>query len=106
VIGVIVVGPALPAITPERQAMLHHFEKTTPGQGYNRTYIYPAMARSIQAAGRLMRRADDRGLLILLDDRFLDSAYQKSFPKDWNKDHYQVSQSILNDIRHFWAQHD
>jgi len=105
-IGVIVVGPALSAATQEREATMRFYNKASPGNGYNRTYIYPAMAKSIQSAGRVIRRSEDYGLIVLIDDRFLEKSYQESFPKDWLGGNHQVSHRILSDIENFWTQHD
>ncbi len=50
------------------------------GQRYS--YVYPALNRVIQAAGRLIRDRKDYGSVILLDERFLYSKYRSLLPPD------------------------
>jgi DNA excision repair protein ERCC-2 len=74
--------------------------------GFANAYIYPAMARSIQSAGRVIRSAKDRGLIVLMDPRFLQGSYRDALPADWlgengSPDHL-MSRSILADVESFW----
>jgi DNA excision repair protein ERCC-2 len=77
------------------------------GDGFATTYIYPAMARSVQSAGRVVRTPKDRGLIILMDPRFLTAPYAESMPEDWTAGKKSpqdlVSQAILGDVRRFWG---
>lgn len=68
------------------------------------SYAYPAMAKAVQAAGRVIRSETDRGLIVLIDDRFVDPVYSASMPGDWFEDSPRelVSTSILSDIARFW----
>lgn len=106
-IGAFVVGPALPMVTPEREARRRVLNELY-GDGFSYAYIHPAMARSIQAAGRVVRTPTDRGLIILMDQRFISPAYANSLPRDWLEDGETptslVSQSILKDVAGFWGQ--
>ena len=81
-IGAVIVGIGMPALSYEREAMADYFqEKYEEGKQY--AYIYPGMNRVFQAAGRVIRREDDRGVIVLIDDRFDDPLYKKSLPKLW-----------------------
>ena len=102
-IGCIVVGPPLPPFDLERQLIKEYFEQRF-GCGEHYAYTFPAMAKAIQAAGRVIRGAEDRGLIVFLDGRFLDAAYAQCFPREWFRESPQegVSGSILADIRWFW----
>lgn len=102
-IGCIVVGPPLSPFDLERQLIKDHFDRRF-GCGEHYVYIFPAMAKAIQAAGRVIRSAEDRGLIVFLDGRFLDETYAQCFPKEWflESPREGVSGSILADIRRFW----
>jgi DNA excision repair protein ERCC-2 len=62
------------------------------------------MAKAVQAAGRVIRSETDKGLIILMDRRFLETSYSQSMPADWFESDVSenVSESILNDVTAFW----
>lgn len=103
VIGAFVVGPPLPGFDFERERMKDYYE-TSYQAGFDYAYTYPAMAKAVQAAGRVIRSETDKGVIILMDDRFLEKSYGQSLPLDWfqKSPRELVSTSILNDIRYFW----
>lgn len=79
---VVVVG--LPLAVPDvvTQSVIGHFDKKfRKGELYG--YVYPAMNKIIQAAGRCIRTEDDKGVVVLMDNRFLWPKYALSFPKHW-----------------------
>lgn len=102
-IGAFIVGPALPTFDFEREQLRLFYEKKF-GQGFDYAYTYPAMARVVQSAGRVIRSHDDRGLIVLMDRRFLDESFSKSMPADWCPagPAELVSSSILSDVQSFW----
>jgi DNA excision repair protein ERCC-2 len=106
-IGVFVVGTALPVFEAEREMMRAYYEKKY-GQGFNYAYVYPAMSKAVQAAGRVIRSETDRGVIILMDERFLVSTYSDTLPRDWFAQNPRelVSQAILKDLSHFWQEND
>ena len=81
-IGAIIVGIGLPQISYEREAIAAYFEERYES-GKEFAYIYPGMNRVLQAAGRVIRREEDRGVIVLIDDRFDDPIYKKSLPSLW-----------------------
>jgi len=103
-IGCVVVGPPIPPFDLERQHLRTYFERRyQEGEAY--AYVYPAMAKAIQAAGRVIRGPEDRGLLAFLDGRFLEPAFARCFPEAWfHTPREAVSASILADVRAFWDQ--
>ncbi len=104
VIGAFVVGPPLPGYDLEREEMRNYYEQRY-GAGFDFAYVIPAMSRAIQAAGRVIRSETDRGLIVLLDGRFLQPAYARAMPADWFEEGPSelVSRRILRDIATFWS---
>ena len=104
-IGVVVVGPALPNCDEAREVLRRYYERAyDPRLGYDYAYTYPAMAKVVQAAGRVIRTDQDRGLIVLMDARFVEPRYSALLPLDWFKDSVQelVSRSILAEVQEFW----
>lgn len=101
--GVIVVGPGLPQVCFERELIKRHFQETA-GQGFEFAFLYPGMNRAVQAAGRLIRSPEDRGVIMLLGRRFASSRYADLFPAHW----YDLSPREMvrgnwpELIEHFW----
>ena len=104
-IGAIIVGPALPSFDFERELLREYYEKKH-GRGFDYAYTYPAMARVIQSAGRVIRSGTDRGLIVLMDRRFTEAAYVDAMPRDWLSQGDLRSNAILGDVRAFWARGD
>lgn len=102
-IGAFVVGPPLPAFDLEREGMREYYQRRY-GAGFQYAYAFPAMAKAVQAAGRVIRSETDRGLIVLIDDRFVDPVYSASMPGDWFEESPRelISASILSDIARFW----
>jgi DNA excision repair protein ERCC-2 len=93
----------LPSHNLERQLLRDYYDKRY-GQGFDYAYTYPAMARVIQAAGRVIRSEHDRGLIVLMDRRFTLPTYTKAMPADWFEKNVNelVSASIMADVQRFW----
>ncbi|WP_407073246.1 ATP-dependent DNA helicase [Pseudomonas sp. CFBP 13715] len=53
------------------------------GAGYDYTYLYPGMQKVVQAAGRVIRGVEDRGVVVLIDDRFAERKIQQLLPAWW-----------------------
>ncbi len=82
--GVIVVSPALPQVTYERELMRRYYQNNY-GRGFEFAYLYPGMNRVIQSVGRLIRTDSDRGVAVLVGRRFAEPQYQALFPHDWSQ---------------------
>ncbi|WP_312884135.1 ATP-dependent DNA helicase [Clostridium psychrophilum] len=101
-IGVIIVGVGHPMICFEREIIKDYFNEKSHC-GYEYSYIYPGMNKVLQAAGRVIRTEDDRGTVLLIDDRFLHKRYRQLFPKEW--DNFQIINSNIHakeQICEFW----
>ena len=86
-IGVIVVGRGLPMVCVEQEVLKGYFDETEE-KGFDFSYQYPGMNKVLQAAGRVIRTPGDRGVILLLDDRFLRRDHLELFPREW--EHFQV----------------
>jgi DNA excision repair protein ERCC-2 len=103
VIGAFVVGPPLPNFDLERELMREYYQRHF-GAGFEYAYTIPAMAKAIQSAGRVIRSETDRGIIVLMDSRFLEPGYSSTMPADWFREEPSelVSDAILKDVREFW----
>jgi DNA excision repair protein ERCC-2 len=81
-IGVLIVGPGLPMVNEEQELIREYFEERN-GAGFFYAYLVPGLIRVIQAAGRVFRSPEDKGAVLLVDDRFGDERYQELLPPDW-----------------------
>jgi len=101
--GVFVVGPGIPSISYERDILRDYYERTF-GHGFAYAYIYPGMAKSIQAAGRVIRSETKRGLVVLMDHRFVQPEYSTAMPSYWFHESPQelVQAGLLGIVKSFW----
>ena len=82
-VGVIIIGPGLPGVSAEQELIGEYFEEEREGDGFFYAYQVPGIIRVIQAAGRVFRTPTDRGIVLLIDDRFLQFPYRDLLPEDW-----------------------
>ncbi len=103
VIGAFVVGPPLPTFDLEREEMRKYYQRKY-NAGFDYAYAIPAMAKAVQAAGRVIRSETDRGIIVLLDSRFVEPGYSRAMPADWFESDAKelVSDSILKEVAEFW----
>lgn len=100
-IGAIIVGTGLPQVCYEREILKQYFERHGE-DGFDYAYLYPGMNKVLQAAGRVIRTEEDRGVIALLDDRFLGRRYQEIFPREWKRIAYCNVETIGGKIEQFW----
>lgn len=81
-IGVIIVSVGIPMICNENNIIKDYFQNKN-NKGYEFAYMYPGMNKVMQAAGRLIRNEEDRGIIILIDSRYRERDYINLFPKEW-----------------------
>lgn len=81
-VGVVVVGTGMPSAYAEREVIRDYFD-AKKDKGFAYAYTYPGIIKVLQAAGRLMRTETDHGVVLLLDNRFLEDELQQAFPKEW-----------------------
>lgn len=101
-IGVAIVGPGLPQVGPRQERLRDYFEKTR-GSGFDYAYLYPGMNKVLQAAGRVIRTPEDRGVVLLIDDRFAAPAYRRLMPPHWS--HLAIlpgADAVFHALAAFW----
>ena len=102
-IGSIIVGPGLPMVSDEREILKTKYEEEG-FNGYDYAYRYPGMNKVLQAAGRVIRTEEDRGVVLLLEERFNQTHYTRLFPREWSG-YRQVSVSnVKSEILRFWEE--
>lgn len=100
-IGVVVVGIGLPLICLERDLIRERCENRGR-PGFEFAYSYPGMNRVLQAVGRLIRSDEDRGVVLLIDERFGKRAHQQLFPAWWNPQRVNAPEQISARVQEFW----
>ncbi|MCM2270381.1 MAG: ATP-dependent DNA helicase, partial [Thermoanaerobaculia bacterium] len=80
--AVAVVGPCLPVPTLDTRLLQAYYEERFE-RGFEYAFVVPGMTRVVQAAGRLIRSADDSGVIALFDRRFLERPYRDHLPAAW-----------------------
>ena len=100
-IGVIILGTGLPQIGQERDLLKTYFEETE-SDGFSFAYLYPGINKVLQAAGRLIRTDTDKGVIALLDERFLREEYMAQLPAEWAD--YQITRigQVKEQVERFW----
>jgi DNA excision repair protein ERCC-2 len=102
--GVIVISPALPQVSFERELMRQYYEQQH-GKGFEFAYLYPGMNRVIQSAGRLIRSETDRGVVVLVCQRFAQAQYTALFPSDWSTSMAgaRAGYNLAGELADFWG---
>jgi Rad3-related DNA helicase len=100
--GVIVVGIGLPPPSLQKDLVVKHFDVNAgPGWGQMVAYTQPALTKVIQMAGRLVRSEHDRGIICLVDERFLQSQVQGFLPAHWESKNVSLQQ-VKSVVSAFW----
>ena len=101
-VGVAIVGPCLPPPDPWRDALADYWQRNGE-DGERIAYIVPAMQRVVQAAGRLIRTEEDRGVVLLMDNRYLQRRFREVLPESWQEYLKSSRKDWQNSISDFWA---
>lgn len=100
--GVIIVGTGLPMYGGYNNVIKGHFDNKFQN-GFDYAYTYPGFCKVVQAVGRVIRTETDRGVAILIDDRFSSLKYQRLFPKEWfHMKRIRNLEVLRNDLELFW----
>lgn len=100
-VGAIIIGTGLPQISSERE-IVREFYEDNGRNGFDYAYRIPGMNKVMQAAGRVIRTEKDRGIIALLDGRFLEGAYRRLFPNEWQNFRIMTCDTAGSLVRKFW----
>ena len=95
--GVIIVGLPLERPTLSVDALISYYEERFhAGRDYG--YNFPAMIKVMQAAGRCIRTENDRGVIVLVDERFMWQNYRRIFPESWSFDVTEKPELVIREF--------
>ena len=100
-IGAIIIGTGLPQVSQEKEILKSCFDAGAEN-GFDYAYRYPGMNKVLQAAGRVIRTAEDVGIIALLDERFLQPAYRRLFPREWERFETVTVNEVAKRVERFW----
>lgn len=101
-IGAVIVGVGLPQICFERNIIKDYFNHHR-GEGFDYAYTYPGMNKVLQSAGRVIRSPEDRGAVLLIDDRYRGRKYKDLFPREWiNGKSIRNENRLKTFLKSFW----
>lgn len=102
-VGAVVVGVGLPGISLERELIKEYFARTL-NAGFEYAYLYPGINRVLQAAGRVIRTNKDRGVVLLIDQRYTRYQYKILLREEWDPIRVQDEQQLVDSLQRFWNQ--
>lgn len=100
--GAVIYGVGLPGISPERDIIRDYFTETEQA-GFEYAYLYPGINRVLQAAGRVIRSESDRGVVVLVDDRYKSYRYKSLFPVSWKPVTVNTKEQLERVLEKFWG---
>lgn len=100
-IGAIIVGTGLPMVCKERELFREYFQEKRE-QGFEYAYLYQGMNKVLQSAGRVIRTSEDKGAILLLDERFQSMQYQNLFPREWFPNRFVNRRNLKQVLEEFW----
>lgn len=101
-IGAVIVGTGLPQVCNDREILRAYFDSRNLS-GFDYSYLYPGMNKVLQSAGRVIRTEEDRGVILLLDERFQGRQYQEMFPREWRGIQTCRLGQIEEKLKTFWG---
>ena len=104
-IGAVIVGTGIPMVCRERNILRDYFDEFGKN-GYSYAYVIPGMNKVLQAAGRVIRTDTDKGVIALLDDRFMTGEYERMYPREWNRIFPVSLGNAYKCIKDFWTEQD
>lgn len=100
-IGAVIIGTGLPMVCNERELFKTYYDERK-GNGFEYAYLYPGVNKVFQAGGRVIRTAEDKGAILLLDERFLNRQYLDLFPREWYPYEVVNCDTMVQSLREFW----
>lgn len=100
-VGVVIVGTGLPQISYEREILKKYYDGRQEN-GFDYAYRFPGMNKVLQSAGRVIRTREDRGVILLLDERFCSFDYRNLFPREWEDYKICTRNTVQGILEEFW----
>jgi len=101
-IGAMIVGTGLPGLSPELNLIAEYYQNLSEN-GKEFAYIYPGMNKVLQAAGRVIRSETDKGVVLLIDDRYNEPGMKLLLPAHWDHLRYTADPASLSKmLKKFW----
>lgn len=100
-IGAVIVGTGLPMVCNERELFRGYYDEKC-NAGFEYAYLYPGINKVLQSGGRVIRTKDDKGAILLLDDRFTKQQYYNLFPREWFPNVTVNFQGMRKVLEEFW----
>ena len=97
-IGAMIVGTGIPQVCNEREILKQYFG----AEGFDYAYLYPGMNKVLQSAGRVIRTEKDKGVILLMDERFQSPHYRKMFPREWSDCRRCTMENVTELLTEFW----
>lgn len=92
-IGAVIVGVGMPRINFESDQVKKYYDELEMS-GYNYAYLNPGMNKVMQAVGRVIRSEEDKGAVLLIDERYTYLSYKALFKDEWS--HYKLTFNPLD----------
>ena len=99
--GAVIVGVGLPGISLEKELIREYFTSRL-NAGFEFAYMYPGINRVLQAAGRVIRSDKDRGIVLLIDQRFGTRRYKSLLPREWKPVRVHSPKQLSDHLVRFW----
>jgi DNA excision repair protein ERCC-2 len=99
--GAVVVGVGLPGISLERELIREYFAGSL-NAGFEFAYQYPGINRVLQAAGRVIRSDKDRGIVLLIDQRYATYRYRSLLLQQWETKRIHSLRQLVEESKKFW----
>ena len=100
-IGAVIAGTGLPQVCTEREILKQYFD-AEQRRGFDYAYLYPGMNKVLQSAGRVIRTERDKGVILLLDERFQERRYREVFPREWSRQTFGTIRDLEKELQTFW----
>lgn len=97
-IGAMIVGTGIPQVCNEREILKQYFG----AEGFDYAYLYPGMNKVLQSAGRVIRTEKDKGVILLMDERFQSPHYRRMFPREWSDCRRCTMENVTELLTEFW----
>lgn len=78
-IGAVIIGVGYPKIDTNNEIIREFYKE----DGYDYSYVFPGVNKVLQGAGRVIRTENDKGRILLIDDRYITEKYSTLLPKEW-----------------------